>query len=486
MKVLLLNPPFKTEYGRFSRTSRSPAITKSGTLYYPFWLAYATGVLEDDGFEVKLLDAPASSLSREDVLKQIVDFSPRIVVVDTSTPSINNDLDIASAIKNHLENACVVVVGTHPSALPKETLESAPEVDAVCVGEYDYTVRDLAHCIERKGDPTFVSGLYLRKNEKIIATGDREKIRDLDTLPFVSRVYKKHLDYRNYFFAAATYPMVMIISGRGCPFRCFFCVYPQTFHGNRYRLRSAVNVLDEFEYILDNFTEVKSIGIEDDTFTANPTRVIEICKALIDRRINKRISWWANARVNLDLDVMKLMKKAGCRLVIPGFESGCQEILEGMNKGISIEQSFRFMKDAKKAGLLVHGCFMVGNPGETQETMEKTLEFAKKLNPDTAQFFPLIPYPGTRAYQWAKSDAFLVEEDFSRWVTEEGLHKCVIRTKDLTPQKILAFCDRARREFYLRPAYLTQKLWQSICSFQEARRNLKSFKVLAKHLLHKA
>ena len=170
MKVLLLNPPFKTEYGRFSRTSRSPAITKSGTLYYPFWLAYATGVLEDDGFEVKLLDAPASSLSREDVLKQIVDFSPRMVVVDTSTPSINNDLDIASAIKNHLENAWVVVVGTHPSALPVETLESAPGGDAVCVGEYDYTLRNLARCIERKGDPTFVSGLYLRKNEKIIAT----------------------------------------------------------------------------------------------------------------------------------------------------------------------------------------------------------------------------------------------------------------------------------------------------------------------------
>ena len=132
----------------------------------------------------------------------------------------------------------------------------------------------------------------------------------------------------------------------------------------------------------------------------------------------------------------------------------------------------------------MHGCFMVGNPGETKETMEKTLEFAKRLNPDTAQFFPMIPYPGTQAYQWAKSDGFLAEEDFPRWVTEDGLHKCVIRTKDLNPEEILAFCDKARREFYLRSTYLGRKIWQSICSFQEASRNLKSFNIFAKHLIH--
>lgn len=484
MKVLLLNPPFKTENGRFSRTSRSPAITKSGTLYYPFWLAYAAGVLEDEGFEVKLIDAPADGMFQEDTLSQVIEFSPQLVVVDTSTPSITNDLEIARTIKENLENIWVVLVGTHPSALPIEILEAAPEVDCVCLGEYDHTIRDLARCLERKGNPSNVSGLCLRKNGKIIQTGFRERIEDLDALPFVSRVYKNHIDYRNYFFAASTYPMVMIITGRGCPFRCFFCVYPQTFHGNHYRLRSAANVVAEFEYILENFPKIQSIGIEDDTFTAKPKRVVEFCKELIDRGINRCIRWWVNTRVNLDLEVMKMMKKAGCRLVIPGFESGCQDVLDGMNKGVSVEQSHRFMKNAKKAGLLVHGCFMVGNPGETKETMRKTLEFAKKLNPDTAQFFPLIPYPGTRAYQWAKSNGFLVEEEFSRWVTDDGLHKCVIRTKDLAPEEILEFCDKARREFYLRPAYLTRKLWQSVCSFQEASRNLKSFKTLAKHLIN--
>jgi len=484
MKILCLNPPFKGEFGRFSRTSRSPAITKSGTLYYPFWLAYAAGVLEDDGFHVELIDAPASELSIKEVLRQVEDSSPEMVVVETSTPSIRSDLDIGCAIKRLLENVFVVMVGTHPSALPTETLEMAPEIDAVCLGEYDYTVRDLARCIKDKKHQKDVAGLVFRKNGKMIRTGFRKKIENLDSLPFVSRVYRAHLDYRNYFFAAGTYPMMMIITGRGCPFRCFFCVYPQTFHGSHYRLRTAGNVIDEFEYILNNFPEVKSIGIEDDTFSAKPLRVVEICKGLIERGINRRISWWANTRVNLGFDVMKIMKKAGCRLVIPGFESGCQEILNGLNKGISVEQSFCFMRDAKKAGLLVHGCFMVGNPGESKETMEKTLEFAKKLNPDTAQFFPLIPYPGTRAYEWAKSNRLLVEEDFARWVTEEGLHKCVIRTNDLIPEGILAFCDKARREFYLRPAYLTRKLLQSISSFQEARRNFMSFKILAKHLLH--
>jgi len=483
MRVLLLNPPFKTEYGRFSRPSRSPAITKGGTLYYPFWLAYAAGVLEKAGHEVKLIDSCAYRYDRKKTYEIAKEFRPELIVLDTSTPSIYSDVEVGADLKEIFPKSFVVLVGTHPSALPEETLKLNKKIDAVARGEYDYTVRDLADTLEKKEDIKKVKGITYRKGEKIFHNPNREFIKNIDELPFVSSVYKEHLDPKKYFFSAAQYPMIMIISGRGCPFRCFFCVYPQTFHGRRYRLRSAENVVDEFEYIIENFPEVKEVGIEDDTFTANIKRAREICQLLINRRLHRKIKWWANVRVNLDLDTMKLMKEAGCRLVIAGFESGVQKILDNMRKGITVEQSFEFAKNAKKAGLLVHGCFMVGNPGETWRTMQETLDFAIKLNIDTAQFFPMIPYPGTEAYKWAKDNSFLKNISFDQWLTEDGLHNTVINPEGLSAQDLVKFCDYARRKYYLRYGYVSYKLRQCLSDYQEAKRTLKSLKSFFRYLI---
>jgi len=483
MKVLLLNPPFKTKYGRYSRTSRSPAITKGGTLYYPFWLAYAAGVLEKAGHEVKLIDSCAYRYDRKKTYEIAKEFRPELIVLDTSTPSIYSDVEVGADLKEIFPKSFVVLVGTHPSALPEETLKLNKKIDAVARGEYDYTVRDLADTLEKKEDIKKVKGITYRKGEKIFHNPNREFIKNIDELPFVSSVYKKHLDPKKYFFSAAQYPMIMIISGRGCPFRCFFCVYPQTFHGRRYRLRSAENVVDEFEHIIENFPEVKEVGIEDDTFTANIKRAREICQLLINRRLHRKIKWWANVRVNLDLDTMKLMKEAGCRLVIAGFESGVQKILDNMRKGITVEQSFEFAKNAKKAGLLVHGCFMVGNPGETWRTMQETLDFAIKLNIDTAQFFPMIPYPGTEAYKWAKDNSFLKNISFNQWLTEDGLHNTVINPEGLSAQDLVKFCDYARRKYYLRYSYVSYKLRQCLSDYQEAKRTLKSLKSFFRYLI---
>lgn len=482
MKVFLVNPPYKPEYGRFSRSSRSPAVAKSGTLYYPFWLSYATGVLDKEGFETKLVDAPAERYTEEQVLEISKSFNPNLVVIDTSTPSIYSDIEFGAKIKNLLHNTFVLLVGTHPSILPEETLNTNRNIDGVAIGEYDYTVRDLAYAVQNKTDLRDVKGIVWRDGGKIIFNGDRDYIINLDEIPFVSSVYKKHLNYKNYFESMAQYPMIMIISGRGCPFKCFFCVYPQTFHGGKYRLRSPENVVAEFEYILGNFPDVKEIGIEDDTFTANLKRVKDICYLLIQKGINKRIKWWANARVNLDFESMKLMKAAGCRLIVPGFESGVQEILNNMSKGITLEQSIQYVKNAKKAKLLVHGCFMVGNPGETKETMRQTLEFAKKLDIDTAQFYPLIPYPGTKAYKWASENEYLKTRNYNKWLTDDGLHNTVISLPNLTDKDLVEFCNYARKAFYLRPSYILRKGVQSILSFEEAKRNLKSFKSLIRHL----
>jgi radical SAM superfamily enzyme YgiQ (UPF0313 family) len=468
MRVLLLNPPF---IGRFSRTSRSPGVGRSGTLYYPFWLAYAAGVLDQSGQEVSFIDAPAEDLTTDEVVSKVQESPPQLIVVDTSTPSIYNDIKVAERLKETFPSSFITLVGTHPSALPQETLQLSEKMDAVAKGEYDYTIRDLALGLSNGHSLADIDGLVFRENGEVVENKPRALIENVDELPFVSQVYRKYLNTRHYFFAASDYPMAMIITGRGCPYKCFFCVYPQTFHSRQYRPRSAKNVVDEFEYITQNLPEVREIGIEDDTFTVDQERVKEICQLVIDRGI--RVKWYSNVRVNLELETMRWMKRAGCHLVTVGFESANQDILNKMHKGITVEQIKEFTRNARKAGLLVHGCFMAGNPGETRETLDRTLTLAKELNSDTMQFYPLLVYPGTEAYRWAEENKYLTTCDFRRWATEEATFNCVLNLPELTADDINAFCTRANREYYLRPRYLLMKLRQVIRHPGEIRRTLK-------------
>jgi len=240
-------------------------------------------------------------------------------------------------------------------------------------------------------------------------------------------------------------------------------------------------VVQEFQYIAETFPLVKEIFFEDDTFTIDKKRCREICRKLIESK--NRISWTANARADVDPETLEMMKEAGCRLLCVGVESGNQCVLDTMKKGLSLEQIRRFFRDAKRAGILIHGCFMVGNKGDNRGTLEETLTFAKELNPDTAQFFPLMVYPGTEAYRWAKQENLVLTEDFSQWVTHEGLHNSVVNLSGLANADLVAFCDRARREFYLRPGYLIWKLRQVLRHPSELKRTAKSLKTFLKYLL---
>ena len=482
MRIALINPPFKREYGRFSRASRGPAISKSGTLYYPIWLAYACGYLEKHGHEVLLLDSCADRLDLDVTTARLESFRPQLAVVDTSTPSIFDDVRSAIRFRQTASHPFVCLVGTHPSALPGEVMAMDERIDCIARREYDQTLVELAACLESGGDLEGVPGICFRRNSEVISTADRPFIENLDDFPFVTEVYKKHLRPESYFFSAGEYPMVMIMTGRGCPNRCFFCVYPQTFHGHKYRLRSAESVVDEFEFVVRELPQVKSVGIEDDTFTANLARVREICSMLIGRGLHMKVNWWANTRASLDFETMKAMKEAGCRLIIPGFESGDQQILNNIQKGITLEMTRKYIANAERAGLLVHACWMVGNQGETPESMRKTLAFAIEANSDTAQFIPLIPYPGTRAFDWAKESGRLKTFDYSQWATEDGLHQCVVNLPELPAEKLVAFCDSARKKYYLRPRYLLKKLAQTIRSADERKRTLISFRQFRKYL----
>lgn len=350
IKVYFVNPPFKAEYGKFSRENRSPAITRSGTLYYPLWLIYSAAVCEKDGFDIHFLDAPAMSLNEE----QSIDIIKRdgneiaLFVISTSTPSIYSDINFAEQIKELFPDAVYCLVGTHPSALPIETLKISDKIDAVARKEFDYIVRDIARALDAGDDYKRVNGITYRDGENIISNPDMPYITELDEIPFAAEFIKNHLNEKDYFFAAATYPEIQIFTGRGCMAHCNFCVYPQTMHGHRYRLRSPENVVAEFEYIANNFPDVKEVVIEDDTFTAKKDRVIQICELLIKKGLHRKLKWLCNARVNLDLETMKAMKAAGCHLIIPGIESGNQQILLNIKKGTTIELIENYVANAKK------------------------------------------------------------------------------------------------------------------------------------------
>lgn len=480
MKILMLNPPF---FSKFSRFSRSPAVTKSGTIYYPIWHAYATGVLEKEGHEVKLIDAPAEDLSKEDCFRIAEEFNPQLVVIYTSTPSIYNDVEIAGNIKELLPESFIVLTGPHVSALPRESLSIDGRIDAIAMREYEMTLVDLAVCLKQNKGIDDVRGLTLRKGDAIKSNPDREFITDLDSLPFISSVYKKHLKIENYFYAHCRYPVVSIFTSRGCNAQCNFCVYPEQMFGRRHRQRSPENIIAEFEYIVKELPQVKEVLIDDDTFSFDKEHTLKFCELMIQRNI--KIPWTVECRANLEFETMIMMKKAGCRLIVVGFESADNEILKNVKKGITLERMKRFVRDAKKAGIMIHSCFMAGNIGENHETLMKSLNFAKEINADTCQFFPLMVYPGTKAYEWAKSEGCLTTNDFREWLTEEGLHNCVVNIPDLSAKELVDFCDYAREKYYLNSRYLFKKIKQMISNPREITKTMKAVRVFVKYLFRK-
>ncbi|MBI9015760.1 MAG: radical SAM protein [Phycisphaerae bacterium] len=487
MNIIYLNGPFNKK--AFSRSSRSPAVTKSGTIYYPIWLAYAAGVAQQrlhsdtEKINIELLDAAARKFNARETVQYLQASPPDIVFCDTSTPSIYEDIITAGAIKEAFQDCKVIMVGTHATAMACDVLNADQRIDAVARGEYDITSMEICQAVLNGKSIENVDGISYRSGDQIINNPDRELISDLDSLPFVSSVYKKFLNVRDYVFSAAQFPMIMIITSRGCTNRCKWCLYPQVMHRGKYRMRSPENIAAEFAYIAKELPDVREIGIEDDLFTGDLKRLRKTCELLIEQ--GNQIDFWCDTRVDLDFETMQLLKKAGCRLLVAGFESGDEEILKNINKRATVQQGREFMANARKAKLLVHGCFVFGNPGETPELMQKTLDMAIELDPDTAQFFPVIVYPGTQMYSWAEENKYLNTTNFNKWLTPQGMHNSVVDLPGLKGCDVVGFCDHARRSFYLRRKYIVKKFIQSISNPHEAKRNIKGFCKVARHLVKK-
>jgi len=449
MKVYLLNAPFIKNFVRCGRWQGVAARGK--TLYYPLWLAYATGYLEKKGHKSRLIDAIAFDWDVEKVLEDVSKFNPDLVVIDSNFSSIKNDINIANQIKEKT-GALNVIVGPPASQFPKEIIEDG--IDIVARFEFEESLNEIAMALETGGDLTEIKGITFRKGKEIISNPDRDFTTSefLDELPFVSKVFEKHLYIKDYFLSHSLYPVIQIFTGRGCPNYCTFCSWPETLMGRKYRVRSVKDVVDEFEFIKNKLPEVKEIFIEDDSFTIDRNRIVKFCDELMERDIN--IVWSCQSRAELDYATMKKMKEAGCRLLDVGFESGSDEILKNIKKGVTVQQLREFTVDAKRAGLKILADFVIGFPGETKETAEQTINFIKEIKPDILQVAVATPMPGTDFYKYCKDHDSILIDDLTESLDESGFQKCIISYPNLNSDEISSYVDEALKGYYLNVSYV--------------------------------
>jgi radical SAM superfamily enzyme YgiQ (UPF0313 family) len=393
-----------------------------------------------------------------------------LVVLHTTTPSIDSDLAYGSLAKEILPDCKTVAVGPHVTAEPEDTLNRAKRsLDVVVRGEYDYTLRDIADLCNSNWSGTTLSEIlgisYLDGEGKAIHTATRDYL-DVNELPFPAW---KHIDPRWYRDAGKRSPFITLISGRGCFGRCTFCRDVPLMEGRKLRLRDPELVADEIQYDLALFPDLREVMFETNTFTASSTHVSGVCEAIIRRGL--KIPWSCNCRTDVDLKLLPLMKRAGCRMLMVGFEFGTQEALDAVKKGTTLEHSVRLAQEAKKLGFTVHGCFMFGAPGETRQTALKTIEFAKSLPMDTVQFSGICAYPGSEIYHEAREKGFLVPGTWREWVDETWEQVTVLSYPELSKEQIDQLIDKGLREFYLRPKQIL-RMAQEIRTLDDLRRKI--------------
>jgi anaerobic magnesium-protoporphyrin IX monomethyl ester cyclase len=471
-EVFVLNPPVVKD---FCRSARWAARSRGRVQRHPDWLLTAVAVLEQAGLEVAFLDGAAMNLGRQQVVSALKKKRPGLLVLHTTTPSIDSDLDYASLAKKLVSDCKTVAVGPHVTAEPEDTLHRAKgSLDVVARGEYDYTLRELAELAGSGWSTSKLAGIlgisYLDDEGQAVHTPARPYL-DANELPFPAWHY---IDPRWYRDAGKRFPFITLLSGRGCFGRCTFCRDVPLMEGRKLRMRHPELVVDEIEYDLSLFPYLKEVMFETDTFTASPTHVIGICEELLRRKL--RITWSCNCRTDVDLSLLPLMKRAGCRMLMVGFEFGTQEALDAVRKGTTLEHSVRLAQEAKKLGFMVHGCFMFGAPGETRQTALKTIEFAKTLPMDTVQFSGICAYPGSEIYSEATEKGFLVPGNWREWVDDNWEQVTVLSYPELSKEEIDQLIDKGLKEFYLRPQQILQ-MAKAIRTVDDLRRKLYGFRM---------
>src|SRR6266481_4421588 len=406
LKTLFLNPPSFENFDG-GAGSRWPATREIESYWYPVWLAYPTGMLEG----ARLLDAPPHHISADQTIEIAKGYE--FLVLFTSTPGFPGDIGLAREIKKANPTIKIAFVGPHVSVLPEKSLRDCPSIDFVARKEFDYAVVDFAKGKALEDIP----GISFLKDGKVVHNPDAPQIQDLDALPHVTDVYRRDLDVSRYNVPFLLNPYVSLYTTRGCPAQCTFCYWP----------------------------EVKEFFFDDDTFNIQKARTIELCAKLKPLGL----TWSCTSRVTTDFETLKAMKEAGCRLLIVGYESGDQQILKNIKKGATVERARQFTKDCHKLGLVIHGDFILGLPGETHQTIRNTIDFAKELDVETIQVSVAHAYPGTELYDYAVKNGFMVADN--KMVDEGGHQLAHIPYPGLPAAEILDAVHRFYDEYYFRP-----------------------------------
>lgn len=376
---------------------------------FPFFLAYACSLLKKNGFDARIKDCIAEEIDEDGYYSFLEEFQPDLIVSETSTPSIYNDVALTQKVKDKL--GCITVLcGQHATALPEEVLSNR-FVDYVLIGEYEEVLLNLVQRLEAGEDISGLKGLAFSRNGTPVINARAELIRDLDSLPYPERESLPIYKYNDPFCKHA--PNLQMMASRGCPYNCIFCLEPNVWYGkSNYRMRSPKAIVDEMEYLVRRYS-AREIYFDDSSFSVNQEHVIKICDEILNRGL--KVPWSCMADAKLQEKTLARMKEAGCIAIKFGVESADPNILRNINKHIDLEDVRRVVRLCQKIGIESHATYVLGLPGETKETMRSTIDFAFSLDTDTAQFSAALPYPGTEFYRMAKQKNWLTTSDYSRF-----------------------------------------------------------------------
>jgi len=435
------------------------------SFWYPTWLAQPAAMVEGS----RLIDAPAHDQSWEDIAHEV--DGKELVILHTSTPSFNQDIRTAALIKGRNPDALIGFVGAKVAVEPDKSLAASPHIDFVAREEYDFTILEIA-----QGKPLAeVDGITWRAPDgSFIRNKDRAIIEDMDVLPMVSPVYKRDLTIEKYFGGYLRHPYVSFYTGRGCKSRCTFCLWPQTISGHNYRFRSIPKVIEEVQYILKEIPQTKEIFFDDDTLTDNHARVEDLARALGALGFGKpgfKVSWSCNAKANVPRKTLEVLKANGLRLLLVGYESGNQKILHNIKKGLRVDVARQFTKDCHELGIVIHGTFILGLPGETLETIEETINYAKEINPHTIQVSLAAPYPGTFLYKQATENGWFDGTD--HLLTDGGTQIAQLSYPHLPAEVIFDKVEEFYKRFYFRPGKIASIVGEMLRDFDMMKRRLR-------------
>ncbi len=474
MNVLIINPPWPGKgYGTRSQ-NRIIKHRSDKFLQYPIFLAYSASQLKAAGHNVSYIDSVIQDLDMDQTIEHAKQANPAAIFMETTTPSIEADYSSLSRLKD-ATNARIIVGGPHATHFHTEVLKECSAIDVVIRHEFDTKI---AKVVSNSDHLEEVHGITFRRGEEIVDNGDGEFCADLDSVPFPDRDTIPWHWYTEAWYSRR--PFMNMMTSRGCPYHCSFCLWPQSMYGHKQRFRSIDNVLSEIRMLKRRYN-LKEINIDDGTFTTNKKRVMEFCQKL--RKEKTDIIWTCNGRVdNLDDEVLVEMKKSGCKMIRLGVESGSQEVLDKIKKGLTLKQIEDGVRLVKKHGIQALGGFMFGFPYDSRETVEKTIAFAKKLSPDQVQFSINMCYPGTSLYDYAKSNELLIAKNFKEF---DMTHGPVVKTMDMEREDLEHILSRAYREFYFRPKFILQTLLH-LKDIDEIKRTFRSLKSLVNTIrLHK-